>query len=86
MGTTTYRVFAATVYSTTQCNSHEHLAYLCVTCPSTVPHPIPDDEDDGETLSAPDPHHLSTGKQDFPRSGWSDHKPEGEEPDGPHHG
>ena len=54
-GATTYRVFAATVDSTTQCKTHKNLAYRCVACPSTGPHIIPDDEDYGETQSAPDP-------------------------------
>ena len=54
-GATTYQVFAATVNSTTQCDTHEHLAYRCVTFPSTGPHLIPDDEVDKETRLAPDP-------------------------------
>ena len=54
-GANTYRVFAATVESATKCETHEHVAYRFVACPSTGPHINSDEEDTVQSREAPDP-------------------------------
>ena len=52
-GSNKYRVFAATVDESTNCETNETLHYQCMDC--TGPHLIPDEEDEVRTTSAPDP-------------------------------